>query len=293
MDQKDWEILAVLAEEKSITQTAKRLFFSQPTLSGKIKQLEKEFNCKIIVRGTRGISFTVQGEMLIRYAARAQVELRELKEQLNNTKQEVCGTLHIGCSYLISKYILPPLLKDFLKIYPQVNFQLKTAMSQEVFNMINNRQVQIGILRGDYNWSGEKCLLQEDPICIVSAAPLAIENLPKLPQIHRPLDKPLQSAINSWWQTQYKEAPYIHMTVDTQESCLQLVSEGLGYTILSELVSKDYPALRHHRLQFPDGSLLTRKTHAYMHSEANENLLIRTFYDFLAATSPASPIASC
>jgi len=293
MDQKDWEMLGILAEEKNITQTAKKLFFSQPTLSGKIKHLEKEFNCKIIIRGTRGISFTVQGEILIRYAAQAQMKFRELKEHLNNTNQEICGTLHIGCSYLISKYILPPLLKDFLKIYPQVNFQLKTAMSQDVFNMINNRQLQIGILRGDYNWSGEKCLLQEDPICIISATPLALEDLPKLPQIHRSLDKPLQSAINSWWQTQYKEAPYIHMNVDTQESCLQLVSEGLGYTILSELVCNDYPSLCCHRLQFPDGSLLTRKTHAYIHSEASENQLIRAFYNFLISTSPELPNPSC
>ena len=67
--------------------------------------------------GNLCISFTVQGELLIRYAARAQAELRELREQINNTNKEICGTLHIGCSYLISKYILPPLLKKFLQLY--------------------------------------------------------------------------------------------------------------------------------------------------------------------------------
>lgn len=286
MDQKDWELLEVLAEEKSITKAAKRLFFSQPALSGKIKQLEKEFGCKIIVRGTRGISFTVQGDMLIRYANHAQTELRELREQINNSNKEICGTLHIGCSYLISKYILPPLLKKFLKIYPQVNVQLKTAMSQDVFNMINNRQIQIGILRGDYTWSGEKCLLQEDPICLVSNSALALKSLPQLPQIHRPLDKPLQTSINNWWQANYKVPPYIHMEVDTQDSCLQLVSEGLGYTILSEIVSNDYPQLWHHRLQFPDGSLLTRKTHAYMQKDSADNRLIQSFFDFLCSCQP-------
>lgn len=288
MDQKDWELLEVLAEEKSITKAAKRLFFSQPALSGKIKQLEKEFSCKIIVRGTRGISFTVQGDMLIRYANHAQTELRKLREQINNSNKEICGTLHIGCSYLISKYILPPLLKKFLKIYPQVNVQLKTAMSQDVFNMINNRQIQIGILRGDYSWSGEKCLLQEDPICLVSNSALALKSLPQLPQIHRPLDKPLQSSINNWWQANYKVPPYIHMEVDTQDSCLQLVSEGLGYTILSEIVSNDYPQLWHHRLQFPDGSLLTRKTHAYMQKDSADNRLIQSFFDFLRSCQPSN-----
>lgn len=285
MDEKDLHMLEILAKEKSITRTAKRLFFSQPALSNKIKQLEKDFGCRIVVRGARGITFTVQGELLIRYAVHAQTELRELRERINNVQQEVCGTLQIGCSYLISKYILPPLLKDFLSFYPQVNIQLKTAMSQDIFHMVNEHQVHIGILRGDYTCPGEKCLLQEDPICIVSAHPLNIHDLPKIPQIHRQLDKPLQSAINEWWNTQYQQPPYIHMELETQDSCLQMVSEGLGYTILSELVSKDYPQLWKKRIEFPNGTLLTRKTHAYILSEARQSRLVSTFFDFLAKTS--------
>ena len=78
------------------------------------------------------------------------------------------------------------------------------------------------------------------------------------------------------------------MEVDTQDSCIQLVTEGLGYTILSELVSRDYPNLWHHRLEFPDGSLLTRKTHAYIQKEGQENRLIRAFFDFLCSCPPGN-----
>jgi DNA-binding transcriptional LysR family regulator len=283
MDEKDLHMLEILSEEKNITQTAKRLFFSQPALSSKIKQLEKEFGCNIIVRGPKGISFTVQGEMIIRYAHHALADLADLRQEINDTSKELRGTLNIGCSFLISKYILPSMLKTFLKVYPHVNIQLRTAMSQDVFTLVQRHQIHVGILRGEYHWPENcRCLLQEDPICIVSAQPLNLADLPQLPQIHRPLDRPLQTSINQWWQSQYKMPPYIHMEVETQDSCLQMVSEGLGYTILSELVSKDYPQLWRHRLEQPDHTLLTRRTFAYIQEDAHTNRLVETFFKFLA-----------
>ena len=282
MDERDLHILGILAEEKSITQAAKRLFFSQPALSNKIRQLEKKFGCSLVIRSPKGITFTVQGEILIRYAQRALADLTELHQQINDASNEIRGTLNIGCSYLISKYILPPILKRFLSVYPHVNIQLRTAMSQDVFSLVQRHQIQVGILRGDYQWpQNSHCLLQEDPICIVNSQPLELAKLPLLPQIHRPLDRPLQSSINQWWQTQYKSPPYIHMEVETQDSCLQMVSEGLGYTILSELVSKDYPNLWHHQLRFPDQTLLTRRTYAYIQEDAHANHLVDTFFKFL------------
>ena len=282
MDEKDLHMLEILAEEKNITQTARRLFFSQPTLSNKIKQLEKELDCNLMVRTPKGITFTVQGEMLIHYAHHALTDLATLRQQINNASKELCGTLTIGCSFLISKYILPSLLKNFLKAYPHVNVQLQTAMSQDIFDLVQHHQVQIGILRGEYTWSTErKLLIQEDPICIVSTHPLDMSDLPHIPQIHRPLDRPLQTAIDQWWQSQYKEPPYIHLEVNTQDSCLQMTSEGLGYTILSELVSKDYPNLWRHHLQFPDGHLLIRRTHAYLPKDVSQNHLTDTFFRFL------------
>ena len=43
-------------KKKNITYTAKRLFMTQPALSERIKRLEKEFNCNLIIRQPRGIA---------------------------------------------------------------------------------------------------------------------------------------------------------------------------------------------------------------------------------------------
>ena len=51
MDERDWLILKILYEKKNITKTAQSLYISQPTLTKRIQQIEKEFDLTIINRG--------------------------------------------------------------------------------------------------------------------------------------------------------------------------------------------------------------------------------------------------
>lgn len=79
MEEKDWVLLKTLYEQQTLTKTAEILFVSQPSLTYRIQQLEKEFGITIIYRGRRGIEFTPQGEYLARYA-------KDMLHQLQQTK---------------------------------------------------------------------------------------------------------------------------------------------------------------------------------------------------------------
>ena len=48
MDEKDWNAIRVLYEEKNISRAAERLYISQPALTYRLKNLEKEFGTKPI-----------------------------------------------------------------------------------------------------------------------------------------------------------------------------------------------------------------------------------------------------
>ena len=114
MDEKDLHMLEILSEEKNITQTAKRLFFSQPALSSKIKQLEKEFGCNIIVRGPKGISFTVQGEMIIRYAHHALADLADQNSARSRRNQLFDHARQTGCNKLALGHHRDDIIETFL-----------------------------------------------------------------------------------------------------------------------------------------------------------------------------------
>lgn len=52
---------------------------TQPALSERIKRLEKEFNCNLIIRQPRGIAFTSEGEQLYNYMQEADKAYQAIK----------------------------------------------------------------------------------------------------------------------------------------------------------------------------------------------------------------------
>jgi DNA-binding transcriptional LysR family regulator len=80
VDEKDCLMLCYIAEEQSMKRAAERLYITQPALTYRLNQLEKEFAVPLIVRGNRGTKLTMEGERLVEYAKRNLRELTELKE---------------------------------------------------------------------------------------------------------------------------------------------------------------------------------------------------------------------
>jgi len=98
MDDRDWLILQVLYREKNITKAAKELFISQPALTHRLQQMEKEFHVQIVNRGRRGVQFTPQGEYLVKCAEEMLLTLQKIKENVLNMDDQLTGTLRLGVS---------------------------------------------------------------------------------------------------------------------------------------------------------------------------------------------------
>ncbi|MBP2667722.1 MAG: transcriptional regulator, LysR family [Firmicutes bacterium] len=124
MDDKDWLILKTIAEEKNITKAADRLYISQPALTYRLRNLEKEFAAKLVSRHPSGVILTPQGESVLAYAQEMLLQLRKTKERVQNMENKVQGTLRLGTSSVFAHYLLPPILKTFLEKYPDVEVSL-------------------------------------------------------------------------------------------------------------------------------------------------------------------------
>lgn len=281
MNEKDWLILSTLLEERNITKTSKRLYISQPALTYRIKELEKEFNMKIITRGNRGVDFTPRGEFLAEYAKNMLVLLQTTKEQLVNMKEGISGTLRLAVSGMFARYELPTLLKEFLSIFPDVEFNLKTGWSSEVNLMLQKEDAHLGIIRGNYDWPGDKILLKEEKICIVSNKEIDVAHLPSLPRINYQTDMSLKNTIDMWWNQTYTVPPKITMETDRSDTCKQMVLNGLGYSILPEIcIQKDDP-LYTIPLTAKNNSYVTRNTWLIYNKTVLELKHVKAFIDFL------------
>ena len=113
-----------IAQEKSISKAADKLFVSQPALSQYMKKIESELNTPLFVHGNRNFELTQAGEIFFQ---EGQVIL-QLYEQmmrritsLANSNQEI---VHFGISPFYSKYYLPKIIPHVLERYPWLQFNI-------------------------------------------------------------------------------------------------------------------------------------------------------------------------
>ena len=233
MDEKDWIALRVLYEEKNISRAAERLYISQPALTYRLKNLEKEFGTSIFFKIKGGIEFTSEGIHLAGYAEEMIKKLQKTKDYMLNMQNEVRGTLRLGVSSNFAQYKLPKILKKFSTKYPLVQFNVNTGWSTEIMNLLDSASVQLGILRGNYEWYGIKTLLHKERLCLISKTEVDLENLPNLPFINYKTDSSLKGLMNGWWHDRFSEPPLVTMETDRQETCKEMVKNGLGVSILT------------------------------------------------------------
>ncbi|WP_223587981.1 LysR family transcriptional regulator [Neobacillus bataviensis] len=286
MDYRDWEILKELYNQKNLTKTARLLFLTQPALTSRLKHMQEELGVQIVTRESRGIHFTPQGEYLVHCAEEALAHLEKIKENVqnmsNNESNLIAGTLKLGVSNFFANYELPYILKQFKIKYPHVEFKVITGWSRDVTQLIHNKDVHIGFVRGDYGWRGLSThQLFEETICIASKEQINITDLPRLPRIEYRGDYLLKSVIDHWWAENYAEAPFISIEVDQVDTCKEMVLNGLGYGILSSRVLAGIDDLYKTQLKDQDGNPILRRTWMYYHKESLEWNVVKAFVQFI------------
>jgi DNA-binding transcriptional LysR family regulator len=281
MDNLDWLILKILNQEKNITRTAEVIYMSQPALTKRLRQIENEFGVEIVRRSKRGIYFTPQGEYLVKCADDFLNMFSRVTDEVKNMEDTIQGTLRIGASYFITRHKLPDILVRFKQQYPKVEFTVITGWSGDIFNLFNNQEFHVAFIRGDYNWNQHKHFLLEETLCIACANKIQLKDLPKIPRIDYKMDHKLKELINNWWWDNFSEPPKIFMEIDKSDTCRELVTKGLGYSILPSLIVENAKDIFLMDIIGKDGLPIKRNTWMFYHQEFLNLKLVNTFVNFV------------
>jgi DNA-binding transcriptional LysR family regulator len=281
MEDRDWLILQALYEQKNITKTAQALFISQPALTARLRNIEEEFGIKIVYRTSKGVHFTPQGEYLAKSSTDMLFNLRRIKEHVTDMNSSVAGTLRLGASSYFTMYMLPRLLKCFKQEHPHVEFKVTTSWSRDVFNLVHNQDIHVGFVSSDYGWQNQRHLLFEEPVCIASASPLELRDLPKLPRINYQTDSLIKAMIDKWWRENFSEPPSISMEVDKLSTCKEMVVSGLGYAIMPSLIVSNIEHLHKVIITDKEGNPILRRTWMLYHEELLEMNIVSAFVQFV------------
>ncbi|MGI9112413.1 MAG: LysR family transcriptional regulator [Gaiellaceae bacterium] len=161
------EAFLTVAERRSVSDAATVLFVTQPALTTRIKNLERELGVELFVRTPRGMRLTAEGRAFRGHAQRAVQSLAEGAQLLRELREGRVGELQVGAAPAISTYVLPLVLRRFQAAFPNVHLIVRTGHSEEVLELVLREQVQLGLVRELPHPAITSSPLYEDEIVLV------------------------------------------------------------------------------------------------------------------------------
>ena len=146
MEFRQLEAFVATAELKSFSQAAKYLYLSQSTISSHVQNLEDDLGKKLLLRTTKSITLTPEGESFLAYARK----IVETKDQaILSLQQSSKSLLHLGASSIPSAYLLPEIIAKFREKNPNIHFSIWQGGSEEIAELLLNGSVDIAFTGKD------------------------------------------------------------------------------------------------------------------------------------------------
>lgn len=140
-----------LVEVKNFTKAAAILHISQPSVSVHVKNLEAEFKTELFIRSPKLLKITPSGEILYERAKQILSMYEQTQKDILEHQYEIRGKLIIGASFTIGEYILPSLIIELHKKYPNLELEIFIGNTEDIVQSVRLFKVDIGLIEGQAN----------------------------------------------------------------------------------------------------------------------------------------------
>lgn len=133
-----------IVECGSITEAAKQLFITQPSLSTAVKEIEKEIGIEIFYRTTKGVSLSTDGTEFLSYARQIieQTELMEQRYMGKKPSKQLCSISTQHYAFAVNAFVELILGLDV----DEYEFTLRETRTYEIIEDVKNLRSEIGII---------------------------------------------------------------------------------------------------------------------------------------------------
>ncbi len=139
-------IREVARNQLNLTTTAKQLHTSQPGISRQVRDLEVELGIDIFMRqGKRFTAITLPGEAAIEISERIMEEVENLKRIASDFRADTGGTLTIAATHMQARYFLPPIIKKFVRAFPNVVLSIRQGNPRQLAEMVASGEADLAI----------------------------------------------------------------------------------------------------------------------------------------------------
>ncbi|QDR79480.1 LysR family transcriptional regulator [Sporomusa termitida] len=241
MNIQKYEAFLKTVEYQSLTKAAQKLGYTQSAISHMLNALEKEWGVTLLTRDRSGVCITSEGSQLLPLVQKVCHANRELMNEIGELHGLKSGVIRIGTFTSVSVHWLPHMIKTFQSEYPNIDFQLLHGDYTEIENWIMEGRADCGFLRLPASTDLESIFLAQDRLLVIlpEQHPLAgcdyfpITRLAAEPFIL--LEEGTENEITAIFEENHI-CPHVRFTARDDYAIISMVENGLGISILPELV---------------------------------------------------------
>ena len=227
----------------NVSEAAAALHTSQPGVSKQIRLLEEELGVDVFVRqGKRLTAVTDPGREVLKIAERLLRDLDNLRSIGQEFGAEESGTLTLATTHTQARYVLPPIVREFMRRHPNVKVSLRQGSPTQVCDYVLAGEADIAIATeaiGEqdalvmlpcYQWN--RCVIARPDHPILKAKPLTLEAIAKYPLVTYDFAFTGRSQINKAFAARGL-TPNVALTAIDADIIKTYVALGLGIGIVA------------------------------------------------------------
>jgi DNA-binding transcriptional LysR family regulator len=134
-----------IARCENMTEAARQLGVSQPTLSNAVRLLEHRLGAPLFLRGPRGVTATESGRLVARAADEVLAVLQQADESLRDVETAPSGSFTVGYHHAFGAIFLPQLMRELPRRAPGLELSLWEGIGPRVIDAVIDRTVHFGI----------------------------------------------------------------------------------------------------------------------------------------------------
>lgn len=140
------QTFVMVVSEGSMTAAADKLFLTQPAVSQQMKNLEDELGVELVVRGSKQIKTTAQGEVLYEHAKKILSLAQAAEISIKSVGAQLRGQLRIGTLNTIGLHLMSPVVSRLLKFNPDFKIKVDYAKGEDLIAAYEKGDLDVVVL---------------------------------------------------------------------------------------------------------------------------------------------------
>ena len=229
----------------SLSKAAEELGYTQSGISHMMQSLEEEVGFPLLTRTSAGIQANAEGELLLPVIRQLLDASESLEQHIARIKGADTGRIRIAAYPSVATYWLPGIIRRFQKDYPNVEIQIIEGGSNTIEEIMAGRQADLCLYAG-----GERQDFEWVPLCrdrmmalVAPGHPLSREGAVPLEAFLKEdfiMPMPGHDGEVRYILDKLPRWPHILFSACSDYAIINMVTEGLGVSILPELLLQNY-----------------------------------------------------